>query len=69
MALPIHIQGRYWGIAALLFFVALWFLGSVMLPFLVAGAVAYVGAASGATAAPSTTSGRLPSVPGAGAGT
>lgn len=41
MALPIHIQGRYWGIAALLFFVALWFLGSVMLPFLVAGAVAY----------------------------
>jgi predicted PurR-regulated permease PerM len=41
MSLPIHIQGRYWGIAALLFFVALWFLGSVMLPFLVAGAVAY----------------------------
>ena len=41
MALPIHIQGRYWGIAALVFFVALWFLGSVMLPFLVAGAVAY----------------------------
>jgi predicted PurR-regulated permease PerM len=41
MALPIHIQGRYWGIAAALFFVALWFLGSVMLPFLVAGAVAY----------------------------
>ena len=41
MALPIHIQGRYWGLAALLFFVALWFLGSVMLPFLVGGAVAY----------------------------
>ncbi|MEO8245110.1 MAG: AI-2E family transporter [bacterium] len=41
MALPIHIQGRYWGIAALVFFLALWYLGSEMLPFLVAGAVAY----------------------------
>ncbi len=41
MALPIHIQGRTWGIAALVFFVALWYLGSVMLPFLVGGAVAY----------------------------
>ena len=41
MALPNHIQGRYWGIAALLFFVALWYLGSVLLPFLVGGAVAY----------------------------
>jgi predicted PurR-regulated permease PerM len=41
MALPIHIQGRTWGIAAVAFFLALWFLGSVMLPFLVGGAVAY----------------------------
>ncbi len=41
MALPLHIQTRSWGIAAILFFVALWYLGSVMLPFLVAGAVAY----------------------------
>jgi len=41
MALPNYIQGRYWGIAAVLFFIALWFLGAVMLPFLVAGAVAY----------------------------
>lgn len=41
MALPIHIQGRTWGIVAVLFFVALWALGSVMLPFLVGGAVAY----------------------------
>lgn len=41
MALPIHIQGRTWGIAAALFFVALWYLGAQMLPFLVAGAVAY----------------------------
>ena len=39
--MPIHVQGRYWGIAALLFFVALWYLGSVMLPFLIGGAVAY----------------------------
>ena len=39
--MPIHIQGRTWGIAAALFFIALWFLGSVMLPFMVAGAVAY----------------------------
>lgn len=41
MPLPTHIQGRTWGIAAALFFIALWFLGSVLLPFLVAGAVAY----------------------------
>ena len=41
MALPLNIQTRYWGIAALAFFVALWALGSVMLPFLVGGAVAY----------------------------
>ena len=41
MSLPIHIQGRYWGAAALIFFVALWYLGSVLLPFLVGGAVAY----------------------------
>lgn len=39
--MPIHIQGRYWTIAAIIFFVALWYLGSVMLPFLVGGAVAY----------------------------
>ena len=39
--MPIHTQGRYWGIAALLFFVALWYLGSVMLPFLIGGALAY----------------------------
>ena len=41
MALPIHIQARTWGLATLVFFVALWYLGSVMLPFLVGGAVAY----------------------------
>ena len=41
MSLPVKDQATYWGIAALLFFVALWYLGAVMLPFLVGGAVAY----------------------------
>ncbi len=41
MSLPIKDQAKYWGVAGLLFFVALWYLGSVMLPFLVGGAVAY----------------------------
>ena len=41
MALPMGEQARYWGIAAAIFFVALWYLGSVMLPFLVGGALAY----------------------------
>jgi predicted PurR-regulated permease PerM len=41
MSLPMRDQAKYWGAALLLFFVALWFLGSVMLPFLVGGAVAY----------------------------
>ncbi|MEO6299028.1 MAG: AI-2E family transporter [Paracoccaceae bacterium] len=41
MPLPTYIQGRTWGIVAVVFLLALWFLGSVMLPFLVAGAIAY----------------------------
>lgn len=41
MALPVGIQLRYWGIAALVFFVALWFLGDVLMPFLIGGAIAY----------------------------
>jgi predicted PurR-regulated permease PerM len=41
MALPLREQAKYWGVALALFFVALWFLGSVMLPFLVGGALAY----------------------------
>jgi len=41
MALPIKDQFRYWGIAALVFFLVLWFLGDVLLPFLVGGAIAY----------------------------
>lgn len=39
--MPINLQGRYWTIAAIVFFVALWYLGAVMLPFLVGGALAY----------------------------
>lgn len=39
--MPNQLQGRYWTIAAIIFFVALWYLGAVLLPFLVGGAVAY----------------------------
>jgi predicted PurR-regulated permease PerM len=41
MALPIRDQLRSWAIAAIVFFVLLWFLGNVLLPFLVGGALAY----------------------------
>jgi predicted PurR-regulated permease PerM len=41
MALPIRDQVRYWGIAAAVFLVVLWFLGDVLLPFIVGGAIAY----------------------------
>ena len=41
MPLPIREQLKYWGAAALLFFVLLWMIGNVMLPFLVGGALAY----------------------------
>ena len=41
MALPVRDQLKYWGLAALVFFVLLYLLGGVMLPFLVGGAIAY----------------------------
>ncbi|MFN0114125.1 MAG: AI-2E family transporter [Paracoccaceae bacterium] len=41
MALPVRHQATYWGIAAAVFLLALWGLGSVMLPFLLGGALAY----------------------------
>ncbi len=41
MALPVKDQLKYWGLAALAFFVMLWFLGNIILPFLVGGAIAY----------------------------
>ncbi len=42
MALPIQTQLRYWGAALAVFFVTLWFLGDVILPFVLGGAVAYM---------------------------
>ncbi|MCB2135179.1 MAG: AI-2E family transporter [Rhodobacteraceae bacterium] len=41
MALPVKQQLRYWGIAAAIFFLLLWGLGNVILPFIVGGAIAY----------------------------
>ncbi len=41
MALPVRLQALYWGAAAVAFFLTLWLLGSVMLPFIVGGAIAY----------------------------
>ena len=41
MALPVKDQLRYWGIAAAVFFVVLWFLGDVILPFVLGAAIAY----------------------------
>jgi predicted PurR-regulated permease PerM len=41
MSMPVRQQLRYWGIAAAVFFVVLWGLGNVILPFLVGGAIAY----------------------------
>ncbi|MEL7256627.1 MAG: AI-2E family transporter [Pseudomonadota bacterium] len=41
MALPVSTQLKYWGIAAVFFFLLLWFLGDVILPFVLGGAIAY----------------------------
>lgn len=41
MALPVRDQITYWGIAAAGFFVLLWYLGDVILPFVLGGAIAY----------------------------
>lgn len=41
MALPVKEQAKYWGIAAAVFVVALWYLGNVILPFVLGGAIAY----------------------------
>ncbi|WP_238367001.1 AI-2E family transporter [Mesobacterium pallidum] len=41
MALPVRDQMRYWGIAALVFAVVLWFLGDILLPFVLGAAIAY----------------------------
>jgi predicted PurR-regulated permease PerM len=41
MALPVKDQIRYWGVATAGFLVVLWFLGDVILPFVLGGAIAY----------------------------
>jgi predicted PurR-regulated permease PerM len=41
MALPVREQMKYWTIAAAVFFVLVWAMGSILLPFVVGGAVAY----------------------------
>lgn len=42
MVLPVRDQLRYWGIAAVVFLVVLYFLGDVILPFILGGAIAYL---------------------------
>ncbi|HKL56311.1 MAG TPA: AI-2E family transporter [Roseovarius sp.] len=41
MALPVREQMKYWGIASAVFLVVMWFLGDVILPFVLGGAIAY----------------------------
>ena len=41
MALPVETQVRYWTVAAVVFFGALWLLGDVVLPFILGAALAY----------------------------
>lgn len=41
MALPIRDQLKYWGVAAVVVMVALWFMGDVLLPFVLGSAIAY----------------------------
>ncbi|WP_127901557.1 AI-2E family transporter [Solirhodobacter olei] len=41
MGLPVREQAKYWGIATAVFLLALWFLGGVILPFMIGGGIAY----------------------------
>ncbi|MBS0125213.1 AI-2E family transporter [Thetidibacter halocola] len=41
MALPVRTQMKYWGLTAAVLAVVLWFLGDVLLPFVLGGAIAY----------------------------
>jgi len=41
MSLPVKDQVKYWGIAIAVILVTLWFLGDVILPFILGGAIAY----------------------------
>jgi len=42
MALPVREQAKYWGIATAILLAALWYLGDVILPFVLGGAIAYM---------------------------
>ena len=42
MALPVQRQLQYWGLAAAGFLLLLWFLNSVILPFVLGAAIAYL---------------------------
>ena len=42
MALPVRDQLKYWGVAIVAVLVVLWFLGDVILPFVLGGAFAYL---------------------------
>ena len=42
MALSVNQQAKYWGIAAVVFLAVLWWLGDVILPFVLGGALAYM---------------------------
>lgn len=41
MGLPVRQQVQYWSVAALIFVLIFWYLGNVLLPFVLGGAVAY----------------------------
>ncbi|WP_371168545.1 AI-2E family transporter [Aliiroseovarius sp. 2305UL8-7] len=41
MALPVQTQAKYWSIAIAIFALALWYLGHVIMPFILGGAIAY----------------------------
>ena len=41
MALPVRDQVKYWAIATAVFVAVMWFIGDVLLPFVLGGAVAY----------------------------
>ncbi len=41
MGLPVKDQMKFWGIFAAVFLIALWYLGDVIMPFLLGGAIAY----------------------------
>ena len=41
MGLPVNQQAKIWGIVSAVFLVVLWYLGDVLLPFILGGAIAY----------------------------